>query len=159
MSNIKKNVKMFVNKKAYYNYFIKEKFYAGLMLEGWEVKSIRSKKVNIIESYVIYYSNNMYLLNCIIQPLHMSSNHIFCDPHRKRKLLLNRNEINYLSVKIKNKGHTLIPLSFFWKKSWCKLEFGLAQGKNIQDKRIDNKKREWKKEKLRILKNNKIMVL
>ncbi|MBZ2279465.1 SsrA-binding protein, partial [Buchnera aphidicola] len=108
---------------------------------------------------VIYYDHNMYLLNCIIQPLNMSSNYIFCDATRKRKLLLKKNEINYLSMRIQKKGYTLIPLSFFWKKSWCKLEFGIAKGKNIQDKRLDSKKSEWKKEKLRILKNKKIMVL
>ena len=104
MLNKKKyHVKSFkiVNKKAYYNYFIEEKFQSGLVLEGWEVKSIRSGKVNITESYIISYLNEMYLCNSLIQPLKVSSTHILYNPIRKRKLLLNKNEINFLSNKKK----------------------------------------------------------
>ncbi|AEO08054.1 SsrA-binding protein SmpB [Buchnera aphidicola] len=151
----KKKSRIVFNKKAYHNYFIEQIFQAGIVLQGWEIKSIRSGKINISESYISNYCNEIYLFNAVIQPLHMSSNHIFCDPKRKRKLLLNKNEIDFLSVKKKNIGYTIISLSMFWKKSWCKLEFGLAKGKNRQDKRIDSKKREWGKEKLRILKNKK----
>ncbi|QCI19821.1 MAG: SsrA-binding protein SmpB [Buchnera aphidicola (Brevicoryne brassicae)] len=155
MLNKKKyHVKSFkiVNKKAYYNYFIEEKFQSGLVLEGWEVKSIRSGKVNITESYIISYLNEMYLCNSLIQPLKVSSTHILYNPIRKRKLLLNKNEINFLSNKKKYVGYTLVSLSLFWKNSWCKLEFGLAKGKSIQDKRIDAKTKEWKKERLNIIK-------
>ncbi len=149
--------KIIVNKKAYHNYFIEETFQSGLVLEGWEVKSIRSGKINISDSYITNYLNEMYLCNFLIQPLTVSSKHIFYNPVRKRKLLLHKNEINFLSSKKKDTGYTLISLSLFWKKSWCKLEFGLAKGKNMKDKRIDMKEKEWKKEKLKILKKTKVM--
>ncbi|QCI20978.1 SsrA-binding protein SmpB [Buchnera aphidicola (Hyperomyzus lactucae)] len=152
-----KSSKIVVNNKAYHNYFIEEVFQSGLMLEGWEVKSIRSGKINISESYITSHLNQMYLCNSLIQPLPMSSNHIFCNPTRKRKLLLHKNEINFLSLKKKNIGYTLISLSLFWKRSWCKLEFGLAKGKNMQDKRIELRKKEWEKEKFKILKKNKLL--
>ncbi|QFQ32432.1 SsrA-binding protein SmpB [Buchnera aphidicola (Aphis fabae)] len=145
------------NKKAYYNYFIEEVFQSGLVLKGWEIKSIRLGKINISESYISNYSNNnnsneMYLCNSIIQPLQTTSNYLSCDSIRKRKLLLHKNEINYLSIKKNQIGYTLIALSLLWKKSWCKLSFGLAKGKNKIDKREEDKKNTWKKEKLRILK-------
>ncbi|AEO08607.1 SsrA-binding protein [Buchnera aphidicola str. Ak (Acyrthosiphon kondoi)] len=152
-----KSSKIVINKKAYHNYFIEKVFQSGLVLEGWEVKSIRSGKVNISESYITNYLNEMYLCNSLIQPLNMSSNHIFCDPTRKRKLLLHKNEIDLLSFKKKNTGYTMISLSLFWKKSWCKLEFGLAKGKSIQDKRINIKNKDWEKERLKILKKTKKM--
>jgi len=146
-----KRVKI-INKKAYYNYFIEDKFQSGLVLEGWEVKSIRCGKVNITESYITYYLNEMYLCNALIQPLNSSSKYFCHNPIRKRKLLLNKNEIDFLYSKKKNIGYTLISLSLFWKKSWCKLEFGLAKGKNIQDKRTNIKNEEWKKERMNIIK-------
>ncbi|ANZ22471.1 SsrA-binding protein [Buchnera aphidicola (Diuraphis noxia)] len=148
------NLKLFkiVNKKAYYNYFIEKKFQSGLVLEGWEVKSIRSGKVNITESYITSVFNEMYLCNSLIQPLSVSSKYIIYNPTRKRKLLLNKNEINFLSNKKKNIGYTLVSLSLFWEKSWCKLEFGLAKGKSIQDKRLHIKNKQWKKDKLNIIK-------
>ncbi|QCI23797.1 SsrA-binding protein SmpB [Buchnera aphidicola (Macrosiphoniella sanborni)] len=148
----KKRSIIILNKKVYHNYFIEKIFQSGLRLEGWEVKSIRAGKINISESYIISHLNEMYLCNALIQPLHMSSNHIFCNPTRKRKLLLHRNEIDFLSIQKKNKGYTIVSLSMFWKKSWCKLEFGLAKGKSLQDKRMDTKKKEWEKEKLKIIK-------
>jgi len=151
----KKLSKIAINKKAYHNYFIEKVFQSGLVLEGWEVKSIRSGKVNISESYIINYLNEMYLCNALIQPLYMSSNHVFCNPTRKRKLLLHKNEIDFLSLKKKNTGYTIISLSLFWKKSWCKLEFGLAKGKSIHDKRTDLKKQEWEKEKNKLFKKNR----
>lgn len=94
----------------------------------------------------------MYLYNCLIEPLKSSSSHIICNPTRKRKLLLKKDEINFLSCKQKNTGYTMIALSLFWKKSWCKLECGLAKGKNVSDKRSDLKNKEWKREKSTLLK-------
>ncbi|QIQ41286.1 MAG: SsrA-binding protein SmpB [Buchnera aphidicola (Aphis urticata)] len=141
-----------INKKAYYNYFIEEVFQSGLVLKGWEIKSIRLGKINISESYISNFSGEMYLCNAIIQPLQTASNHLFCNPTRKRKLLLHKNEIKYLSIKKNQIGYTLISLSLLWKKSWCKLSFGLAKGKNKADKREEEKQNTWKKEKLRILK-------
>lgn len=154
-NNYLKPSKIFINKKAYHNFFIEKIFYAGIVLKGWEIKSIRSGQVNISESYIVYYMNEMYLYNSFIQPLNMSSSHIYCNPTRKRKLLLNKNEIDFLSIQKKNTGYTLISLSLFWKNSWCKLEFGLAKGKNMKDKRTELKNNEWKKEKLKILKTTK----
>ncbi|QCI17651.1 SsrA-binding protein SmpB [Buchnera aphidicola (Acyrthosiphon lactucae)] len=148
----KKLSKIVINKKAYHNYFIEKIFQSGLVLEGWEVKSIRSGQVNISESYIISHLNELYLCNSFIQPLNMSSSHILCNPMRKRKLLLHKDEINFLSLKKKKIGYTIVSLSLFWKKSWCKLEFGLAKGKTVHDKRIILKKKEWEKEKFKILK-------
>ncbi|CAL4326315.1 SsrA-binding protein SmpB [Buchnera aphidicola] len=150
--------KIVINKKVYHNYFIEKVFQSGLVLEGWEVKSLRQGKVNISESYIVTDMNEMYLYNSLIQPLHVSSNNSFCNPTRKRKLLLHKNEINFLSTQKKNIGYTLISLSLFWKKSWCKLEFGLAKGKSVKDKRIDVKNKEWKKEKLKILKKTNMKI-
>ncbi|WP_295164871.1 SsrA-binding protein SmpB [uncultured Buchnera sp.] len=145
-----------INKKAHYNYFIEEVFQSGLVLMGWEVKSIRLGKINITESYINNDSlNEMYLYNSIIQPLNTSSNHLFCDSSRKRKLLLHKNEIQYLSNKKNKIGSTLVAISLFWEKSWCKLNFGLAKGKTKIDKRADEKQNEWKKEKLKILKKTR----
>jgi SsrA-binding protein len=96
-----KSSKIIINKKAYHNYFIEEVFQSGLILEGWEVKSIRSGRISISESYIAINFNEMYLCNSLIQPLPMSSNHIICNPIRKRKLLLHKNEINFLSEKKK----------------------------------------------------------
>ncbi|QFQ32380.1 SsrA-binding protein SmpB [Buchnera aphidicola] len=146
-----------INKKAHYHYFIEEVFQSGLVLKGWEIKSIRSGKINISESYVNKFSHEIYLCNSIIQPLKTASNNFVFDSTRKRKLLLHKNEISYLSIKINEIGYTLIPLSLSWKKSWCKLNFGLARGKNKIDKREEDKKNSWKKDKLRILKKTKIM--
>ncbi|AAM67804.1 SsrA-binding protein SmpB [Buchnera aphidicola] len=144
------------NKKAYYNYFIEEVFQSGLVLMGWEVKSIRLGQVNIIESYINNDNlNEMYLYNSIVQPLHTSSNYVSCDSSRKRKLLLHKNEIQYLCNKKNKIGSTLVALSLFWEKSWCKLNFGLAKGKTKIDKRASEKQNEWKKEKLKILKKVK----
>ncbi|ALD15208.1 SsrA-binding protein [Buchnera aphidicola (Aphis glycines)] len=144
-----------INKKAYHKYFIEKVFQSGLVLKGWEIKSIRSGKINISESYINNFLHEMYLCNSVIQPLTTASNHFFFDPTRKRKLLLHKNEISYLSIKTNEIGYTLIPLSLFWKKSWCKLNFGLAKGKNKIDKREEEKKNSWKKDKLRILKKTK----
>ena len=154
--NCLKSSTICTNKKAYYNFSIKEVFQSGIVLMGWEVKSIRLGKINITESYINNDSlSEMYLYNAIIQPLNTASNHFFCNSSRKRKLLLHRNEIEYLSNKKNTTGCTLIALSLFWKKSWCKLNFGLAIGKTKSDKRENKKKEEWKKEKLKILKKNK----
>lgn len=151
-----------INKTAHYHYVIEEIFESGLVLQGWEIKSIRSGRINLAEGYIGKHSdssnlNEMYLYNSIIEPLHTTSNHFPCDPTRKRKLLLHKNEINYLSVKKNRMGYTLIALSLFWSKSWCKLKFALAKGKNKLDKREEDKKSTWQKEKLKILKKSKIL--
>ncbi|AWH90528.1 SsrA-binding protein [Buchnera aphidicola (Melanaphis sacchari)] len=145
---------MCINKKAYHNYFIEEIFQSGLVLHGWEIKSIRQNKINITESYINNNLREMYLCNTIIQPLNTSSNNFFCDPIRKRKLLLHKREINHLLIKKNKTGYTLVPLSLIWSKSWCKLNLALAKGKNKKDKREILKKNEWTRNKLKIIKKS-----
>ncbi|MXP50811.1 SsrA-binding protein SmpB [Pantoea sp. SoEX] len=144
------------NKKAYYEYSIEKKFEAGIVLYGWEVKSIRAKKININDSYVLIYGKEVYLIGTTFQSLINVSNNITCDSKRNRKLLLTKSEINYLSNN-KQKGYTIIPLVLYWKKSWCKITIGLSRGKKQYKKREQIKEREWQISKQRILKNTTTM--
>ena len=143
-----------LNKKARYDYFIEQTLEAGLSLQGWEVKSLRDNRVQIKESYVIYKSNELFLLGAHISPLNSASSHVDCDPIRTRKLLLNRLEINRLREKITQKGATVVPLKLYWARGRVKLEIGLAKGKKGHDKRQDIKDRDWKLDKARTLKDN-----
>ncbi|CAL4320571.1 SsrA-binding protein SmpB [Buchnera aphidicola] len=157
---IKKNNKKIIsiNKKAKFNFFIKKRFIAGISLQGWEVKSIRQRKINISKSYVIVRSHEVYLLNCEIQPLpHASFFNISRDLTRNRKLLLLKKEIYFILNEInKNNRYTIIPISIFWKNSFCKIEIGLALGKKLYDKRNEKKNKTLKKELSRISKRFKI---
>ena len=144
-----------LNKKARHDYFIEQTYEAGVSLEGWEVKSLRSSKVQIKESYVILKDNEMYLLGSHITPLKHSSTHVNADPVRTRKLLLHRKEIDKIRQKIEQKGNTVVPLKLFWSKNnKIKLEIGVAKGKKNFDKRQDVKYREWSISKERTLKNS-----
>ena len=143
-----------LNKKARHDYFIEQTLEAGLSLQGWEVKSLRDNKVQIKESYVIYKSNELFLFGAHISPLNSASSHVYCDPIRTRKLLLNRLEINRLREKITQKGATVVPLKLYWARGRVKLEIGLAKGKKGHDKRQDIKDRDWKLDKARALKDN-----
>ncbi|MBK4775537.1 SsrA-binding protein [Candidatus Pantoea edessiphila] len=140
------------NRRAYYEYFIEKEIEAGLVLYGWEMKSIRAGKINISDSYILIYNQEAYLLGSIFQPLINVSNNITCDPTRNRKLLLNKSEINYLNNRNKQKNYTTIALVMYWKRSWCKLKIGLSRGKKQYDKRDQHREREWKIHKERILK-------
>jgi len=140
------------NKRARFDYFIEEKFEAGIALEGWEVKSLRAGKAQLTESYVILKDNQVWLFGSHITPLPTASTHINPDPTRIRKLLLNRSEIDRLIGAVERKGKTLVPLSLYWKKGRAKLEIGLAKGKKQHDKRIAEKDRDWQRQKQRILK-------
>ena len=141
-----------VNKKARFDYFIEEKFEAGLSLEGWEVKSLRAGKVQLVDSYVFIKNGEAWITNALITPLQTASTHIKPEANRTRKLLLHRHEIDRITGAIERKGYTLIALSLYWKRGKAKAEIGLAKGKKEHDKRESNKERDWQREKQRILK-------
>ncbi len=144
-----------LNKKARHDYFINEKFEAGIALEGWEVKSLRSKSIQLKESYILLKQGEAWLLGAHISPLPSVSTHIAPDPVRTRKLLLHKKELSTLIGAVERKGFTLVPLSMYWKKGKAKVEIGLAKGKQKQDKRASIKERDWQRDKQRFLKLNK----
>jgi len=139
------------NRKAYHDYFIEEKYEAGMVLEGWEVKSIRAGRVQIAEAYVIVKDGAVYLIGCHITPLTSASTHVKPDPVRTRKLLLKEEELDRLIGKVERAGYTLVPLDLHYRKGWIKVEIGLAKGKKQHDKREAEKERDWQREKQRLL--------
>ena len=139
------------NKKAFHDYFIEDKYEAGIVLEGWEVKAIRDGRANIKEAYVIIQKGEIYLLGCHISPLGSASTHINPDNIRTRKLLLNTDEIVKLIGKVERSGFTLVPLDMHYKGSYIKCEIGLAKGKKQYDKRATEKEKDWNREKNRIM--------
>ena len=141
------------NKKAYHDYFVEEKFEAGIALQGWEVKAIRAGRAQLKEAYVIVKGGEIVLLGAHVTPLPTASTHIRPDPTRTRKLLLHRPEINRLIGKVERAGYTLTPLDLHYSKGRVKLEIGLARGKKQYDKRATLKEREWKREQQRLLRN------
>jgi SsrA-binding protein len=141
------------NKKAYHDYFVEERFEAGLALEGWEVKAIRAGRAQLKEAYVIVKGGEIVLLGAHVTPLPTASTHIRPDPTRTRKLLMHRPEINRLIGKVERAGYTLTPLDLHYSKGRIKLEIGLARGKKQYDKRATLKEREWKREQQRLLRN------
>jgi len=141
-----------LNKKARHNYILEDRLEAGLALEGWEVKSLRAGKVQMVDSYVLLKDNQAWLFGCLITPLPTASTHIHPDPTRTRKLLLHRDEIDRLVGAVERKGYSLIPTALYWKKGRAKLEIALAKGKKEHDKRATLKDRDWKRDKQRILK-------
>ena len=140
-----------LNKKARYDFSIEDRFEAGLVLEGWEVKSLRAGKTQLVDSYVIIKDGEAWLLGCLITPLLAASTHIHPDATRTRKLLLHRDELNKLIGAVERTGYTLVPLAMYWKHGRAKLEIGLAKGKKEHDKRATEKDRDWAREKQRIL--------
>jgi len=140
------------NRKAWHDYFIEQKFEAGMALKGWEVKSLRDGRAQLKESYVIIQKGEIFLFGAHISPLTSASTHVHADPTRTRKLLLHHEEISKLIGAVERKGYTLIPLSLYWKKGKAKLEIGLAKGKQLHDKRATIKKRESEREAQRALK-------
>ncbi len=141
------------NKKAFHDYFIEEQFEAGLVLEGWEVKSIRAGRVQLKEAYVIVKNEEAWLLGCHISPLTTASTHVKPDPVRTRKLLLHAREIAKLIGKVERAGYALVPLDLHFSKGRVKLAIGLAKGKKQYDKRATEKEREWNREKQRLMKD------
>ena len=141
------------NRKAWHDYFIEQKFEAGLVLQGWEVKCLRAGRAQLKEGYVVIEHNEAFLVGTHFSPLTSTSTHIKANPMRTRKLLLHREELNKLIGATERKGYTLIPLQLYWQRGRAKLEIGLAKGKQAHDKRADLKKRESDREMQRVLKN------
>ncbi len=141
------------NRKALHDYSIEERFEAGLVLEGWEVKAIRAGRAQLKEAYVIVRNAELFLIGAHITPLPEASTHITPDPVRTRKLLLRAEEIRKLIGKVERAGYTLVPLDLHYKGGRVKLQIGLAKGKKQYDKRATEKEREWQREKQRLLKH------
>ncbi len=140
-----------LNKKARHDYFLEERFEAGIALAGWEVKALRAGKGQITDCYVIFKDDEAYLLAAQIQPLPEASTHFVTDPYRTRKLLLHRKEITRLQRAIDQKGYTVVPTALYWKKHMVKCEIALAKGKQLHDKRATEKERDWNLQKRRIM--------
>jgi len=149
----KTNTSIAVNRKAHHEYFIEDRFEAGLVLEGWEVKSLRAGRVQLDQAYIILKHGAAYLFGSLITPLQTVSTHIHPDPQRSRKLLLHQSELNKLIGSIERRGYTVVPLSLYWKNNRVKIEIGLAKGKKLHDKRRTEKERDWSREKQRLLKH------
>jgi SsrA-binding protein len=140
------------NKKAQHDYFIEDRYEAGMVLEGWEVKAIRAGRAQLNEAYVVIRSGELFLLNGHISPLPTASTHINPDPTRTRKLLLNAEEIRKLIGKVERAGYALVPLDLHYSKGRIKLEIGLAKGKRQFEKRADEADKDWKRQQTRLLK-------
>lgn len=143
------------NRKAFHDYFIEQRFEAGIALEGWEVKAIRAGRAQLKEAYVIVHHGELYLIGCHVSALSAASTHVIPDPTRMRKLLLHAEEISRLIGSVERAGYTLLPLDLHYKNGRIKLEIGLAKGKKQHDKRAAEKEREWRREKQRLLKLTK----
>ena len=140
------------NKKAAFNYFFEEKFEAGMVLEGWELKAVREGKVQLTDGYVVIRNGELFLIGCQINPLKTASTHVSPDSVRTKKLLLKKEEIRRLIGKVEQKGFTLVPLNLHWKSGKVKCEIALAKGKGEHDKRDTIKEREGKREVERAMK-------
>lgn len=143
------------NKKAFHEYFIEERYEAGLALEGWEVKAIRAGRVQLKEAYVVVKKGEVWLLGCHVSPLPTASTHVKPDPVRTRKLLLHAGEIKRLIGKVERAGYTLVPLDLHYTKGRIKAEIGLAKGKKLHDKRAAEKEREWQRDKQRLMRSGR----
>jgi len=140
------------NKKAAFNYFFEERFEAGLVLHGWEVKALRAGKVQLTDGYVVIRDGELYLIGCQINPLKTASTHVNPESQRTKKLLMHKDEIRRLIGKVEQKGFTLVPLNLYWKAGKVKAEIALAKGKGEHDKRDTIKDREGKREVERAMK-------
>ena len=139
------------NKKAFHDYFIEERFEAGLVLEGWEVKAIRAGRAQLKEAYVVVKGAELFLIGAHISPLTSTSTHVHADPVRTRKLLFHSSEIAKLIGKVERAGYTLVPLDLHYTRGRIKLSVGLAKGKKQHDKRAAMKDRDWQREQQRLL--------
>ncbi len=140
------------NRKARFDYFIEERYEAGLALQGWEVKAMRAGRAQLTEAYVYLRGGEAFLIGAHLSPLSSTSSHVVADPARTRKLLLNHSEINGLIGAVERKGYTVVPLELYWKNGRAKLQIGLAKGKKQHDKRAVEKERDWQRDKARLLK-------
>jgi SsrA-binding protein len=142
-----------LNKKARHEYNLTDKFEAGMALQGWEVKSIRSGKVNLSDSYVTINNGEAFLIGTTIQPLNQASSHVVCDPTRKRKLLLKKRELDKLIGSVERQGYSILATAMYWSKNWVKVEIYLGKGKHEHDKRDAVKDRDWARDKERMMKH------
>ena len=140
-----------LNKKARHDYFLQDTFEAGVVLEGWEVKSLRLKKVQLIDSYELIKDGEAFLLGCNVTPLNTASTHVIADPGRTKKLLLHSKELAKLFIAVQQKGNTCVAVKLYWKGHLIKCQIALAKGKQDHDKRATEKDREWQIDKRRIL--------
>ena len=140
-----------LNRKAGHDYFIEERFEAGLVLQGWEVKAIRAGRAQIGEGYVVVKDNALWLIGAHISPLLSASTHVSADPMRTRKLLMHAEEIRRLIGKVEQRGYTLVPLDLHFARGRIKLQLALAKGKLRHDKRASEREKEWQREKTRLL--------
>jgi SsrA-binding protein len=139
------------NRRARFDYFIEERFEAGLALEGWEVKAMRAGRAQLAEAYVYVRNGEAFMIGAHLSPLRTTSTHKIADPVRTRKLLLHRNEIDRLIGAVERRGYTVVPLELYWKHGRAKLQIGLAKGKKQHDKRANEKERDWQRDKARLM--------
>ncbi|HIO91302.1 MAG TPA: SsrA-binding protein SmpB [Leucothrix mucor] len=141
------------NKVARHEYFITDTHEAGLVLQGWEIKSLREGRVQLKESYINFHQGEAWLVGSHISPLLSASTHISPNPTRQRKLLLHDYEIIRLQAAVDRKGNSIVPLILYWKNNRVKLEIGVGKGKKLHDKRASSKEQDWNRNKARILKS------
>jgi SsrA-binding protein len=139
------------NRRARYDYFIEERYEAGLALQGWEVKAMRAGRAQLAEAYVYLRGGEAFLIGAHLTPLRTTSTHVVADPVRTRKLLLNYSELQGLIGAVERRGYTIVPLELYWKNGRAKLQVGLAKGKKQHDKRAVEKDRDWQRDKARLL--------
>lgn len=144
------------NKKARHDYFIESNYEAGMELKGWEVKSLRAGKAQLVDSYVIFKDGEAFLLGALISPLATVSTHFVTDPTRTRRLLLQRREIDRLAAQVEQKGYTCVCTKLYWKNHLVKAEIALAKGKANYDKRQTEKERDWNREKQRLFQKSQV---
>jgi len=144
-----------VNRRARHDYFIEERFEAGVAFMGWEVKSLRAGRLQLQEAYVLLKDDEAWLFGAHISPLPTASTHVLPDPTRSRKLLMHRRQIDSLIGAVERKGRTIVPLAMYWKNGRAKLEIGLARGKKEHDKRADTRDRDWERERARVMKGRR----
>jgi SsrA-binding protein len=139
------------NRRARYEYFIEERYEAGLALQGWEVKAMRAGRAQLAEAYVYLRGGEAFLIGAHLTPLRTTSTHVVADPVRTRKLLLHYSELQGLIGAVERRGYTIVPLELYWKNGRAKLQVGLAKGKKQHDKRAVEKDRDWQRSKARLL--------
>jgi len=143
-----------LNKRARHDYHLEERFEAGLALQGWELKSIRAGRANIVEAYAVILEGELFLVGAQMTPLISASTHVVADAHRTRKLLLHKREIDQLIGRVQRDGYTLVPTALYWKANKVKAELALAKGKQSHDKREASKERDWARDKQRLMRRH-----
>lgn len=143
-----------LNRKAKHDYFLEDKFEAGVVLMGWEIKSLRAGRINLTDTYVLLQNGEAWLIGTNISPLPTASTHFVTEPARTRKLLLNRRELDKLEADVNQKGYTCVCTALYWKNHLVKCEIALAKGKATFDKRHDEKERDWDRQKQRIMRHS-----